>query len=207
MGELKKSIKIIAFITSYSPLWLILAINNGLKNDSDENLIFKNIKNTKIMYPEIQFSGYAIIFAVVFILSLLLIFIFVYIFEKESKSLKNTNQYYYKIEDYENKDSEVLNYIFTYLIPLITKSGTKGIFIQILLLLVIGSYYITSDLFFINPIFKILGYSSYRLLVSSNDNNLKREEIIYVITKKKSEIIKGKNLKLICISGNFYFLF
>lgn len=201
--ELSNFVKILAFLTSYCPLWILLIIKYGLNEDSQGNLNLKisNIYKYSVSYPEISWNIPIFILIGLSLSSLGCIFLF---FKAIKPNKKNTNIHHYKIIETEDNDSEILGYLFTYIIPSLSINGDISKIIQFILFLVIASFYITSNsLITLNPVIRVLGYHIYKAKVTRND----LEQSIYIISKLKNTLIeKNTNIKLLEISSNVFYL-
>ena len=201
--ELNNIVKILAFLTSYCPLWILLIIKYGLNEDLKGDLILKtsNIYKYSISYPLISWNIPIFILISLILISLVCIFLF---FKAIKPGEKDTNIEYYKIIETEDNDSDILGYLFTYIIPSLSIGGDISKLIQLILFIVIASFYITSNsLITLNPVIRILGYHIYKAKVIRN--NL--EQSVYIISKLKNALIeKNTNIKLLEISSNIFYL-
>lgn len=78
-------------------------------------------------------------------------------------SLKSISPSLEKVQIIEGRSTETLSYLMTYMIPFIIEiEGLRGYIFIILLLLVILTFYISTDLIRHNLMFTILGYQIYK---------------------------------------------
>lgn len=139
MNVLRKSMM---FILSFSPLYVILATMNI------DILI-------RVYYQEAVYTDYIfiLILCCLFIISLITILAFIHV--------PVGNHVAYK-EIKTSKDA-VISYIFTYIIPFISIDLGKleTIVANVMLFFLIWLLYVKSNLFYLNPVLVIMGYSSY----------------------------------------------
>lgn len=156
--------RIIMFISSYFPLYIMLLI-----------LYFEEYKDILFNFTIKKCIILSIIFLLVFI-SLFSI----YLLKKSKSCRKITNN---KVE---RPDDTIISYIMTYIIPLLSIDMSKNstVLVNFILFLVIGYLYIRLNLVYLNPLWAIFGYLSYRfndnkiLITDINFNNLKLLEEI-----------------------------
>lgn len=132
--------KIIMYISSYFPLYIMIIVLNF----SRFSRVFYDIK----------------IFLIFFILLLLLVVsIISIVLLKLGRGSKEKS-----IDNIENPDDAVLSYIMTYMIPIISNgnNSTEIIIVNILLFLLIGYIYLRLNLIFLNPLWALFGYMIYK---------------------------------------------
>lgn len=176
--------KIIMFISSYFPLYIMLLI-----------LYFEEYRDIFLNFTIKKFIILSVIFLLIFI-SVASIFLL-----KKSKSCRRVIN-----NKVERPDDTIISYIMTYIIPLLSIDISKNstVLINFILFLVIGYLYIRLNLVYLNPLWAIFGYLSYRfnddkiLITDISYNNLKMfEEIngyyllnsIFVAQKKDNNLI------------------
>lgn len=156
----KISIKIIMFISSYFPLYIMLLI----------------LYNKKIMSAFYTRDKYYIAFFVsIFILMLLSLFS-IYLLKKANGSR------YRKFNEIEKTDDMILSYMMTYLFPLLVgvDSSAEVKIVNILIFMLIGYIYIKMDLVYLNPLWSFFNFRIYKcdnetMLISDIPyNDLKR---------------------------------
>lgn len=164
-------LKGILFISSYFPLYIFLLILNINSYNSIEKL-------QKI--PVIIFLFSMIVCIIISIISLIAIIVS----KNGTKKLA--------IENIERPDDTILSYIMTYIIPILTVNNMENyqIVVNILLFILIGYLYIRLNLLYLNPLWSMFGYISYRI---NNDTvlitNYKMAELKNKVKNKQS--IKG----------------
>src|SRR5437899_8724298 len=121
--------RVALFLSSYSPLFLIL----GLLNSGD---------------PYISGGFYGIT-----IVSIILLYLFM-------KSYEHATSYQVKIKSVSSRDSDVMSYIVSYLLPFlgisfkdVSSAVSFAIFIA-----VIGIIYVSANMVYINPVLSLRGY-------------------------------------------------
>ncbi|ARK31355.1 hypothetical protein [Halalkalibacter krulwichiae] len=169
-------LKLILFLSSYSPLFLIIAILNVNLND---------IHKVKDIIPQDKIWLVAVMLAL-FILPNAILFYLI-------KRVKLFQPIREKTNTFINKNSDVMNYIVTYLIPFLSFNFDKlnQTIAFTILIFVLSIVYIHSNIFYINPILIISGYKIYEI----NDKYL-------LITK--FTVKRDKKLKLYRIHDNVY---
>ena len=173
MAMIKRYIvKSMMFISSYFPLYVMLLLLHSDKYDK-----ICEIKGFKIIL-------YLSVMAICIFISIISI-----IFIKISKGTKPL-----KINELERPDDTVISYMMTYIIPILTTNLVdKGeIIVNIILFLLIGYLYIRLNLLYLNPLWSMFGYLSYR--VNSD---------VVIVTNIKYKDIKHKSDSKTAILG-FY---
>lgn len=142
MNIKRVTVKFLMFISSYFPLYIMLLILHYDKYDC-----LCELQQLKA----ITFVGVIIICIILSLISL--------IFLKISQGDKPM-----RIEEIERPDDTIISYMMTYIIPILTTSflNRGEILVNILLFLLIGYLYIRLNLLYLNPLWSIFGYLSYR---------------------------------------------
>jgi len=70
-----------------------------------------------------------------------------------------------QVKDIQNKNSEAIGYISTYLVPLFFKdfADAYSVIVLTVLLIVVWQLYVNSSLLGVNPVLNLLGYSLYEI--------------------------------------------
>jgi len=138
---INKFSKLILFYFAYIPLFVILSINN-----------ISEIKPLLITISSIIILGFALIFLLV-------------------HTIKSVTPSQEKIIINENKNSEYLGFLVTYLIPfLVSFSGIREIISFSVLFILIAYLYLDTSLFGINPLLKIFfRYNIYNVSLGKTD--------------------------------------
>lgn len=95
------------------------------------------------------------------------------------------------LRDYQRRDSEVMSYIASYVVPLATVSLDllPQMFILITFLLVLLILYVNSNMIYINPLLNLFGFHLYEIEIEGSDlsryylarKRLIRNETIYYV--------------------------
>ena len=169
-------LKLILFLSSYSPLFLIIAILNIKLNE---------IEKAKDVVPDDKL-WLVITMLALFILPNIILFYLI----RRVRSFQPIRE---KTNTFTNKNSDVMNYIVTYLIPFLSFNFDKlnQTIAFTLLIFVLAIVYIHSNIFYINPILIMFGFKIYNL----NDK--------YIVITKLT-IKRDKKLKLYRIHDNVF---
>jgi len=138
MVLLRTWVKILLFLNSYTPLWLILFVKISIQN---------------------KFVSYQIIVGTVLIGTIALS---LPILIKFSKKLRNIR--ILTIKEKNDISHAYLEYIITYIIPFIQQEYTslEDAVPVLILMLVIMYIYIRSNLIYINPMLNLMGYNLFK---------------------------------------------
>ncbi|GGN59250.1 hypothetical protein GCM10007971_22170 [Oceanobacillus indicireducens] len=96
---------------------------------------------------------------------------------------------------------DTMGYIVTYIVPLLSMdiSSSRSLVINLLLFIIIGTFYVKNDQLFMNPLYNICGY-----------NVFSAEEDVYItkISKSKLRIIAKRQLSVnkVNLIGDIYVL-
>lgn len=141
-----KFYKWLLFISSYAPLYLLLAINNY------------DFKLTPVAYFKTVLSSdpklyFWIVIVTLFIVSFVAVGYFKLISLNDSRSLIGLKP----------MNESVLSYLITYVIPLtaMNVSSTNSLVVNGLLFMIIGIVYVNSDLLYLNILLILFGYRVY----------------------------------------------
>lgn len=163
-------IKCVLFISSYFPLYIFLLILNQDSYNSLEKLQ---------QVPVIIFLTSMLICIIISIISIGAIMV----------SKNGTKKLL--IENIERPDDTIISYIMTYIIPILTVNNMDKyeIIVNILLFILIGYLYIRLNLLYLNPLWSMFGYISYRV---NNDTVLITN---YKISDLKIKIKNQQSIK------------
>lgn len=165
MDKFKRGIvKISMFISSYFPLYIMLIILHYEKLNEISKLLRK-----KQMF-------FCLTIAVCIVISVVSV-----VFLK--LSCGNTPL---RINEIERPDDTVISYMMTYIIPIMTTNFLNNgeVVVNIILFLLIGYLYIRLNLLYLNPLWSMFGYLSYRA----------NSDVIIITNIKFSEIkVKQRN--------------
>lgn len=135
-------VRIIMFISSYFPLYIMIII-----------LYF-----SKIVKGLLEKNILIIVFAVGIAILIFISIISVVVLKLGNGTKEKV------IKDLDNPDDTVLSYIMTYIIPLVTNGdNSKEVYtVNILLFILIGYIYLRLNLIYLNPLWAMFGYIIYR---------------------------------------------
>lgn len=99
--------------------------------------------------------------------------------------IQGTPELSFKITKIENIDYEHLTFLTTYIVPLVCFNfdSIRYEIVLAILLIVIGTIYVRTDLFYANPTLAILRFRIYKISCSFR-NNETREDIILICREK-----------------------
>lgn len=112
------------------------------------------------------------------------------------KLSERIGSYHFKISDFENTNEMSLEYIITYIFPLLFLDFTNlGVVAALFVIfLTIGYIYIRSDLIYMNPVLNLFGYNIYKARIGSAN--------IVIISKRDTAEIGAH--KLVQLAKNVY---
>ncbi len=170
--ELKIGARLTLFLVSYMPLFLIMTVSQLYKKKDYLNWGGVN-KKALILYIE-NFGAVTIIFLLVVFGIVGLIFLL----SNMERRIDNDGDFV-KIVDIENKNSESISYLFTYLLPFLFQdlSDPMSVFSLAILLLVTFLIYSNSSMILINPTLAIK-YSLYSIEYINSGGQKKKGMII-----------------------------
>ena len=174
--------KIMLFISSYIPLYVLMIAKNIMERITENGKFIdvrSKLKNA-IFFDEC--NDYAIV-----LLSLMCLISLVYL----CKVLKSTKgEKSYLIKDLTDETSNYyFNYISIYLLSCLglTLNSIVDVFVFIFLMIIVGYIYVSNNMIYMNPTINFLGYKVYDAKIDSV--NTKDKEI-------QSIIISKSNIKL-----------
>ncbi len=182
-------IKLMLFLYSYIPLFIILLIRDLIIRYENVKVNF-NIKNIHLNLNDL-----------VFILVIIIIVSSMIMVERVLKNEKKSNSRQYKVINYENKAYDYfLNYTATYIFSLvgIRFNSLVDVVTFSIYIFIVGYIYVTNDLMYLNPTLNFRGYKIYQMEFE-NQQALKT-----VIVDKKCEIRKG--IKLIIVDAESFYI-
>ena len=97
-----------------------------------------------------------------------------------------------RIDKIENVNSEIMAFIGTYFIPLMSFDFTNHwtyLLVFVLLFVLIGIIYIKSDIYYINPTLLIFGFRIYKISGIFENKTFERTVIIHGLLKVNDEIL------------------
>lgn len=210
MSALKTKYKILMFLSSYTPLFLILllkAISHILEKVQDyANLKIPEAVSGNVTFSEqvqiitqhkTEFISLNIIPVIVIATIILMIIVPNLILEfilRDTKSSINPKDLY--IKSVQKMNHIYMEYLISYIIPFLSfdYSNFFDMLSLLILLLTICIIYINSDLLYVNINFSIRGYNLFKVY------NEKQDE--YMVLSKKKQLYLDKILEVRDISGS-----
>lgn len=185
--------KTLFYMSSFIPLYLLLIVQNfKFRNKSGEF-------SWQTLFEQFNFSNKIITLfwiglIVMIILSLFGCVIFFKIYGAKEGRIGS-------ISDAEFVREDTMGYIVTYIIPLLSMDITslRSLVVNLLLFIIIGTFYVKNDQIFMNPLYNLFGY-----------NIFSAESGIYItkISKQKLKLFAKRDVevKKINIMGDIYVL-
>lgn len=173
MSALKTKYKILLFLSSYTPLFLILFLK------SISQAIEKFQANEQM--PLVDFLASHIILTIVIFIIILLIIVPNIILVLILKDVRNTtNPKQLRVHSVQKMNHIYMEYLVSYIFPFLSFdfSNIFDVLSLLLLFFTICWIYINSDLLYINITFNILGYNLYNVTDFYNNN-------VMTLSKKK----------------------
>jgi hypothetical protein len=115
------------------------------------------------------------------------------------KTLRDVTPYSVKLKSVSSRDSDIMAYIVSYLVPFLTVSFTEvaSAVSFVLFIVVIGIIYVSSNMVYINPILNLRGYHLFE--VEDDD-----EKVIALISKHRY-VSPGSTIQVVPL-GDFAIL-
>lgn len=173
--------RILLFISSYIPLYVLLILKNVLERCTCGGRFcfpFTDLKSIRL-FDEV--NDYAICV-------LLLLCVVSFLFLKQLTKTQS-GKHYYKIVKMENQTGNMyFNYISVYLLSCLGLSlqSIVDVFILCFLMLLVGCIYVSNHMTYMNPVLQFMGFKVYEGTVKSLSTNEDIDAIIVV----------GKNLEI-----------
>ena len=173
MSALKNKYKILLFLSSYTPLFLILF----LKAISQAIEIYQKTEQINIFE---YLASNIILISVISTIILLTIIPNIILVRILNDIMSTTNPKQLRVHSVQKMNHIYMEYLVSYIIPFLSFdfSNIFDVLALMLLLFTICVIYINSDLLYINIIFNIRGYNLYSVTDASNN-------IIMTLSKKK----------------------
>lgn len=179
------------FISSYAPLYILLMILNIEYIDSVDDFI-----------NFITFDDYRIS-----IFFCLMIFLLGVSYLSIRKILKIEYNEYHEFKGFQKIEDNLLNYIVTYLVPLLSLDLTKleNIVMNICLFIIFGYIYVKTNVMYLNPTFLLFNFNIFitqdnkKIISNLRLNKLKELENHRIKSFKLSEdvfLIREKDIQI-----------
>ena len=164
--------KLILFFSAYIPLGIIALI-----------IDYKNF-----YFPFFNHGLWSLVLLLTIVILTFLLMFFIRYYKNKSSGWEKM-----KIIKVQNMDSEILAYIFTYVLPFLSFPKERQLIVSIFLLFLIAILYIKSDMIGINPILSLFGYHILKVEWIKDGWENSREIILiskveYFYFKHKTEI-------------------
>ncbi|PLR78335.1 hypothetical protein CU633_05870 [Bacillus sp. V3-13] len=169
-----KFYKWLLFISSYAPLYLLLALNN-----------YKFDKTIIENYKEAISTTHKMTFWIVIISLFIISLITVYVLKHISLNQRRKFQGLKPIND------SILSYIITYVVPLtvIDIDSVNSMVVNLVLFMIVGIIYVNNDLLYLNILLIFIGFRVY----ADNDDN----KIITNIEKNELKELTNANMDML----------
>lgn len=194
-NRLRVPVRFILFITSYFPLFLLIIINQFSKAPDDLSYGGIGIEPVNLF---LKYYGVSFLLLILILIGCVGLIIFI------QSMLDNINSsgVGVNINQLENRNSESIAYVGTYIIPFLFNdySNICSVISLCILLIVIYFIYIQSSLIMINPILNIF-YSLYEIEFVDASNKSKKGMLII----KERYLCEGDQITMINIGHKLYF--
>lgn len=192
-NNLKPFALIVLFLTSYLPLFMLIMIRQISNNKA--YLVFGGINKQSIMIF-IEKFGLSAVLGIISIFSLIGLKILLANLHKNAD-----NGDYVTVSSLQNRNSEAIGYIATYIVPFVFSdfSSIFDIFLMIFIMLIIYRIYIYSNMIAINPILNFK-YSIYE--ISYKDKIVDRS---CVVISDNRELQENDKIKIYEIGYKIFF--
>ena len=170
--------RIILFVSSYIPLYVLLIIKNILERCTNEGKITLTLNQLKTSHYFDEINDYAIV-----ILLFLCIGSFLYL---KLLTKKTEGVHYYGIINIEDQTGNMyFNYISIYLLSCLglTLNSIVDVFVLLFLMIIVGYIYISNHMTYMNPVLQFLGFKIYEGNVKSESTGKEIHSIIIVNNK------------------------
>lgn len=177
--------RIMLFVSSYIPLYILLIIKNILERCTYKGKIIISFQHIRTAHYFDEVNDYSIC-----VLFLLCIISWIYL-KKITK--KQGDTHFYKMETVADESGNIyFNYISIYLLSCLGLSlnNIVDVFVLAFLMLLVGFIYISNHMTYMNPVMQFMGYKIYECELLSLSTNKKFSSI--VVAKKEISIKAGK---------------
>ena len=146
VNNFKKMAKFALFVTSYLPLFILVVLRQIYENQYTIGKVRFNLKEIILFFQQFGLSIFLILISIFGLLGCIMIF------KNLEKDVKNGDNV--TVLNVNNKNSESIGYIATYIIPFLFQnfSDWYELFAFVFIMLIIYRIYINSNLILINPI-------------------------------------------------------
>lgn len=139
------------YVMSYLPLYILIL----LQNMTDFGNMIKRISRFKYSFQDNLLEFFVFVFIIILVFWALFTWKHIY----SNKVSRNT-----KIGKYEDAGEGTLNYLATFIVPLISLKINDGntMIANLFLFILLGRLYTMGDLLYLNPVFTIFGFHILR---------------------------------------------
>jgi len=185
IGELLKGTML--FLSAFSPMFLLFAGKSLF-----EIFIYDTSLKTTL--------NYCIIVALILIAIISIVFAFIFL----KKPLKNNYDKVLLLEVKNHTPQYFLSYFALFVLLAFSFDIKDSYYLIILLclIIIIGIVYISNELFFLNPLFNLIGYKIYYIEYKKEKSNIK--QFTYLITR--TSLLKQKNSEIIVDNSEYDFV-
>lgn len=183
MRNLPFFIKLILFLVSYVPLFVIFLI---IDFSSWEYPFFEHGINSFV-------AILSVIILCVFSISVFRFF--------EHKGKAGNEVVKMSVKSAKPLDKEVLSYIVTYMIPFLSLPEKNKFAVEMFMMAVICTLYINSNMLGINPLLNVLGYSIFEVIDTDD-----KYHVVVARGSKKQALLRGKQISHVSMSGDLEML-
>ena len=177
--------KIFFYMSSFMPLYVLLIVQNLQIRDKKGNLSWSVLLN-QFNFSNVTISSFWIGLICLICISSVGCLLFFCIYSKYP-GVKGT------ISEAEFIREDTMGYIVTYIVPLLSMdiSSSRSLIVNLLLFIIIGTFYVKNDQIFMNPIYNLLGYNIF-----SSENGI----YITRLSKQKLKFAAKKNIAILKIN-------
>ncbi|WP_434716505.1 hypothetical protein [Lacticaseibacillus paracasei] len=163
---MKRTISWILYITSLTPLYFLLVIENLSFPKQRKDFFSTLFLVLKLNFWPLLNSVHGICLFILLLLILCGILFGCYV-KKQYKDVsvdKDVTSPEIEISHYSIDRVDTMSYVGTYIIPLLTMNvnSIKSILVNIMLLVILGKFYVMNSQIYINPLFNTFGLNVYR---------------------------------------------
>lgn len=193
-------IKIILFLVSYMPLYIVLFCNNLLNYYNDTSKKMNNQSRILNSIGTFEQKDTFVFYLIIGLITVPIVLFFIFLFYK-IRTGKSSIVY---PENYKKTGDTIINYLITYIIPFFSMDITSSSIYfwgNIILIFVVMVLFIRLDAVYLNPPLILLGF----YIFTDEDENkyyLTRNSFTKLKMAKKAE----DYLKIIRITSNFYYI-
>lgn len=190
--------KLMLFISSYIPLYILLILKNILERITDGGRFVNVVQKFKSAMWFDEVNDWAICILVVAIL-----ISYLYLWRT---MLKHPSPKWYEIREVSDETGNYyFSYISIYLLSCmgLTLNSIVDCFVLLFVMIIVGYIYISNNMVYLNPMANIMGYKVYDCILESKNTNDKNISSI-VVAPKNILIKNGVSIKA---SGKQGFIF